>query len=496
MRPSTEDNQTYGPSLPWAKFFTLAFWRVFYSRPCGARDVLRLTFPFMVSFGTITIVTLTDRLCLSWYDPYEMNAAFQSSCLFWTLAVFPTGIGTFVNTFVSQYNGAGQNKRIGPVVWQGVFIGIAFGALVMAITPLIGPFFRAVGATDSTAALEQKYWAYMSLGAIAAIALEPLCSFFEGLCEPKTVMIFALAGMLVNVVLDPILIFGVCGRLRLGLVGAGIASAVSFWTMFLLLLYAAFKRDATGELGFRSGCRFNMPEMKRLTYYGSMSAAQQSVEHVFFGVFTLLMGWLGDDESAATAIGYNLNSLLYMPAAGMGLAATTLVGNYLGAGKPRLARRATFTSIALAASFAAVFSVAFLAAPGFFVGLYGLGDPDAFEKIRPIAVMILRIVAVYLYVDACNLIFTGALRGAGDARFIMRATFIIVGLALAALFIGVRVAGFGVYWCWWALTGYLTANTLVFFIRFARGKWATKTLVDATPHLVDSSFKSDDNKGR
>ncbi len=495
MCPKIEENTTYGSTLSWANFFTIAFWRVFYSRPCGARDVLRLTFPFMVSFGTITIVTLTDRLCLSWRDPYEMNAAFQSGCLFWTLTVFPTGIGSFVNAFVSQYNGAGRSKRVGPVVWQGVFIGVASGAVIMALTPLIGPFFREMGASESTSILEQKYWAYLSLGAVAAVGLESLCSFFEGLCEPKTVMVVAIVGMGVNVVLDPILIFGVCGWLRLGLVGAAIASATSFWIMFLLLLYAAFRRDATGELGFRSGCRINVSEMKRLSYYGSMSAAQQSVEHVFFGVFTLLMGWFGDEASAATAIGYNLNSLLYMPAAGMGLAATTLVGNHLGAGTPRLGRRATFTSIALAASFAGVFSILFGVAPGFFVDVYGFGASEAFENIRPIAIDILRIVAVYLFVDACNLILSGALRGAGDARFIMNATFVVVALALGALFVGVRIMGCGIYWCWWILTGYLATNTVVFLFRFLQGKWMMKTLVDATPRLVDEQFATDEQRG-
>lgn len=458
-----------------------------FNRPCGAREVLRLAFPIMLSMCSVSIMTLTDRLCLSWYDLYEMNAAFQAGCLFWTCVVFPTGIGNFVNTFVSQYNGANQKDRIGAIVWQGVFVGALAGLILLAATPLIGPFFRLCGAETAASILEQKYWFYISLGAIASVALEPMVSFFNGIYKTKLVMRVTIVGFLINIVLDPILIFGIGGHCRLGLVGAAIATSIALWTKFIIFLRLFLKETRTTDpkdpaktvdvYGIRKGFRFCWAEMKRLLRFGTMSASQMTVEHAFFMLFVLIMGKFGLEASASNAIAFSLNGFLYMPAVGIALATAAIVGNQVGAKRYDLAVRATRTSLGLGTCVAGFFAILFIGCPQIFVDLYSLGDPEGFEKVRPLALNVVRIVGFYLIFDALNLIFTASLRGAGDAKFIMLATFAVVLPTVVALLIGVAL-GLRVYYCWWIQTGYLVVLVLIFFTRFRKGKWREHDVIN------------------
>ncbi len=457
-------------------FFSRAFWREFYYRPCGAREVLRLALPIVVSAGTVALMNSADRVYLSWYDPTAMNAAFQSGCLLWALITFPTAIAAYVNAFVAQYYGARQNGRIGTIVWQGVFFGFVFGLLFLAATPLVGPTFRALGATYSDSVLEQEYWFYFCLGACASIGHEPLSAFFSGRGEMKTVMVMGISAVVLNMVLDPLLIFGIGGHFRMGLAGAALASALSLWFKFLVYAWLVWKRDRENEFCFRRGWSLNWSEMKRLLRYGSMSGVQGTIENSFFTAFILIMGYFGETESAATAIAFNLNFLMLIPIFGMGIATTTMVGNQVGAQNMKLASRAAYTTVTLACAFASLFVIAFLTVPDFFLDIYMGRTPEKFVEIRPLARNLLQIVAVYLLADTVNAIFAAALRGAADTRFIMIATLSVSIPILAITFIGVRFFGMRVYWCWGWQTSYLFISGAVFCARFMLGKWKGKSL--------------------
>ena len=468
--------------------FSPSYWREWYTRPCGGREVLRVALPIVISCGTIAIMNMTDRMFLSWYDPTAMNASFQSGCLIWALLTFPQQLASFVNTFVAQYFGAGQKERIGSNIWQGIFLGVVFGLLFVAATPLVGPFFRALGTPRDVSLLEQKYWFYFCLGAVPAIAHEPLAAFFTGQRKMKVVMTLGIATVLINVILDPILIFGIGGYCRLGLAGAAIASAASLWFKFFAYYWLVRRADKSGEFRFRKQCRFDWREMKRLLRFGSMSGVQSMMENAFLTVFVLLVGWFGVKESAATAIAFNLNSLMLVPIYGLGVATATLVGNQVGAQRLDLASRAAYTSATLACAFAGVFVVVFLTMPNFFLDIYMAKNPEKFAEIRSIAFNLLRIVAVYLFANTVNSIFTASLRGAGDTRFIMLATFCVSAPILAIMFGGVIWFQQGFYWCWSLQVSYIFVNATVFAIRFAGGEWKKKSLVKQPAKRLKGEF--------
>ena len=484
---------TNSPRLNWSQhlfaLFTSAFWRDWYSRPCGASEVLRLAAPVIISSGSIALMNFADRIFLAWFDPRGMNAAFQAGSLFWAFITFPAAIAAFVTTFVSQYYGARQYRRIGSVVWQGTFFGVLFGLFFIAATPFVESFFSRLGASPELAALEKDYWFFFSLGACAAISHEAFVGFFCGRRKMKTVMTVGLIAVALNVVLDPIMIFGLLGCPRMGVSGAALASAISIWVKFLIYLVLTIRDVDARECGVFEGFKLSLSETGRLLKFGSMSAIQVTLENSLFTLFILLMGWYGEEASSASAIAFNMNILVFMPMLGLGITTQTLVGNMVGERRFDLASRAVRTVVVMSLAFSGFFALMFMLFPNFFLNFYSMKNPEAFEPIRELSVNLLRFVALYLFADTMNVVFSASLRGAGDARFIMFGTICAVVPCLTLVFVGALVWNQSVYWCWTWITSYLFANAIIFGVRFKRGRWQTKGFVNDSPQM-SGEFKN------
>ncbi len=452
-----------------------------FKRPCGGIEVFRVGFPIVVSSTTFALMHFADRLFLTWYDQRAMSAAFQAGMLMWLLTTFPTAISAFTNSFVSQYNGAKQYAKIGENVWQGVYFGLAAGLLFVAATPLVAPFLQLLGTQTELALVSRDYWFYTSLGASAAIAHEPLTAYFCGRKDTKTVMWIGLLAILLNTALDPLFIFGINGHMRWGVKGAAIASALALWVKFFVYIFLALHRDKTWRCGLRERYALRLREMGRLVRFGGMGAIQCFAENACYTFVVLFMSRYGDGPAAAAGIAYNLDALVFYPMTGLGIATTTLVGNQVGAGRFDLAARAIRSALTLSLAFTSVFVVSFVAIPNEILDVYARNNPEEFEKIRAITVYSLRFISISLFFETINAILAAALRGAGDVRFIMIATFTISGLSLVALVLGTYVWSFGYLWLWICMCGYSTTNAVVFTARVLRGGWKKSRLLESEP---------------
>src|SRR5262245_43135469 len=110
-----------------------------WGRPSGGREVLRVAMPLVISSLSWTIMAFFDRMFLNWVSGEAMDASFTSSVAWFAILSLPLGICAYANTFVAQYDGAGRQDRIGLVIWQAVWIGIALGMLSLVLIPF-APF--------------------------------------------------------------------------------------------------------------------------------------------------------------------------------------------------------------------------------------------------------------------------------------------------------------------------------------------------------------------
>src|SRR5207253_9938672 len=116
-----------------------------WSRPAGGREVLRISAPLVVSTLSWTIMTFIDRVMLNWVSGAAMAVAFTSSAAWFAMLSLPLGVCSYTNTFVAQYDGAGEPRRIGQVFWQAIWIAIGFAPFVLIAIPLAPRLFALAG---------------------------------------------------------------------------------------------------------------------------------------------------------------------------------------------------------------------------------------------------------------------------------------------------------------------------------------------------------------
>ncbi|MDO5552388.1 MAG: MATE family efflux transporter [Planctomycetia bacterium] len=450
-----------------------------WTRPAGVWEVLVVAIPMIISAGSIAIMQFTDRIFLTWYDPLAMGSAFSGGSLYWLAVAFPFSIVGFVNAFVSQYNGSKQYNRIGTIVWQGLFIGLALAPLYVIAAPLFRPFFYLFGHSESMIRMEMVYLYWCLWGAGAQIGNESLSAFFSGRKKVGVVMNVNIVCVVVNIVLDYCLIFGVAGYCRWGLMGAALATSISQWIRLLIFLTLMVRQERISRrFGLWSDLRLELASLGKLLSYGGMGGVQFFVDMISFSFFILIIGRVGEVANAATAIAFNLNSLTFLPVVGAGIAVTTLVGNYLGANRPDLASRATITALTITILVSLFFGFFYLFMPNLLLYPFMKWNPAQFEPLRETTIVLLRFVSLYLLFDTIGIMFSSAIKGAGDTRFVMVVTLCACPFLILPIWLGIYCFHGGLYWCWSVISVWYFLLCLVYARRFFQGKWKSMRLTE------------------
>ncbi|MDP6175365.1 MAG: MATE family efflux transporter, partial [Rhodospirillales bacterium] len=312
-------------------------------REGGYREVLILAGPLILSMGSWSIMHFVDRMFLTWYDAGSLAAALPAGILNFAASSFFIGTAAYVNTFVAQYTGAGHHTRVGPSVWQGIYFSVGAGMLILCLIPVSKPIFAWVGHDPAIQALEVTYFNILCVMGVPGIVTAPLSSFFSGRGATSTVMWVNLTAVAVNILLDYAWIFGRWGFPELGISGAAWATVVAHTVsaaLFLGLMVRSRHRKAFHTL---SGWRFDPVLFLRLMRFGAPNGIQFLIEISGFTLFILLIGRLGPVPLAATNLAFNINTLAFVPMLGLGIAVSTLVGQYLGRDNPDLAEQCTWS---------------------------------------------------------------------------------------------------------------------------------------------------------
>jgi MATE family multidrug resistance protein len=465
----------------------LGVWR----RPGGLREVLWLSFPLVISTASTTLLQFTDRLFLVQYSQDAMAAALPAGALQWTIMSFAFGIAMYVNTFVAQYSGAERPQRIGVAVWQGILLGLAAAPVLLA-TIFVAPwFFSQAGHTPEVQALEIEYFQILMVGGPAQVMAAAISAFYTGRGKTRVVMYVNMFAAVLNAVLDYFWIFGIGDYEGWGIAGAAWATVVSYWIVlgiwFALFLQAEHRRDfATWPAKLFDGELF-----RRLVWFGAPQGLQFAVEIGGFSLFLMIVGRLGALELAATGLALNVNMLAFMPALGIAIAAETLVGQRIGEKQPDLAARSTWSAFTLALIYTFGVGIVYFFFGDVLLILHGahLENPESFGPLRAMTVMLLKFVAVYCLFDSANIVFSFAIKGAGDTRFVLKTTFLMSGMPVVATWIGIEKLGLGLKWSWCVLTLWILALGVIYLLRFLAGYWREMQVIE---HKAPELDRTDD----
>ena len=451
-----------------------------WNRPCGAREVLILALPLVISTSSWTLMLFIDRMFLLWHSPDALAAALPAGLLNFTVISFFLGIAAYVNTFVAQYHGAKRPERIGIAVWQGVAVGVIAIPITLLTIPLAPKLFEYANHGPAIMELEVSYYQILCYGAAGMVFSAALSAFFTGRGRTSTVMMVDCSAALLNIVLDYAWIFGNFGFAAQGIEGAGWATVIANWCragFYLALMLRATNRL---EFGTLSGCRFEPKLFRRLLSYGFPSGMQYVLEVGAFTAFLMLVGRLGPLELTATNLAFNLNSLAFLPLLGFGIATTTLVGQRLGENRPDLAARATWTTYILASGYMSILAALYVLAPDLLLFAHGAkADPAEFARVRDLTVVLLRFVAAFGLLDTMNVIFVSAIKGAGDTRFVLWITCGMAAMPVVPTWIGMAYFDLGLYWSWCVVTVWVWALGAAYLGRFLQGKWRTMRVIES-----------------
>ena len=446
----------------------------------GYRQFLVIAFPLILSTGALSVQHFVDRMFLTWYSPETIAAAMPAGMLnFCIMSLFIGTVG-YVNTFVAQYFGAGRKNRIGPVVWQGLYISVLGGLGIMLLIPFAEPIFRLVGHDAAIRQLEEEYFSILCLGAGPMIASTALAGFFSGRGRTWPVMWVNILATGVNLLLDYVLVFGSWGFPEMGIRGAGVATVLA--GVFSLLAYIPLvcRPLYDGKYQTLRGWRFEKELFLRMLRFGLPSGVQFFLDMSGFTVFILLIGHLGTVSLAATNIAFNISTLSFMPMIGSSIAISVLVGQYLGKNQPEMATTSVYSGFHLTFGYMFVIALSYLFVPELFVLPFAAGaDPAGFAEIYGLTVRLLRFVAIYSVFDTMNLVFASAIKGAGDTRYVMFAIVISSVLVLVTpTYLGVVVMGWGVMASWINVSAYVIVLSFVFLLRFLGGKWKSMRVIE------------------
>jgi MATE family multidrug resistance protein len=430
---------------------------------------------------------VTDRIFLGHYSVEAIAAVTPAGLMAFTFQAFFLGLGSYVNTFVAQYIGADRPERVGASLWQGLYF-VAVASVVLALIGWSGwIIFDLAGHDPDVRELEVIYFRTLMYGGGLMILRDVLSCFYSGRGLTRVIMGVTITGACVNIPLDYALINGVWGFPELGIRGAALATVAGHALMVVLFTALIFTREHDRRFAVRRARAFDRALFARLIRFGTPSGAQFFMDIFAFSFFLLIVGRLGKTELAASNVAFAINTLGFLPMIGFSIGTSTLVGQAIGAGDPRAARRATIRTLELTATYMILVACVFVVFPMPLLRLFsppGTADAD-YATIMALGKVLLRFVAAYTLIDAVNIILSGTLKGAGDTRFV--GWTIAVGsvcLFVAPVYVALEVLGAGLYTAWFFAAFYVFAVAVFFAWRYRQRKWESMRVIEAHPPPV------------
>ena len=445
----------------------------------AAKELMRLSLPFIVSMSSTTIQVFVDRIFIAGVNEDAVASAMITVGYFWTPMALLQFTVLYATVFVAQYVGAGRPNRVGPVVWQAIYFAVAVGLLFPLFIPLADVVIAASEHTPGAKALEAAYFRGLCFAALPMLVLAAVNSFFAGRQRSWTVLLINVAGVLTNAALAFPLIRWQSHDPEAAMFGAGLAAAGGSTVSVLLGLILFFRRDTRAEFGTLSGWRFDPALFRRLLYFGLPNGGQFFIEVMAFTAFTYFIGNIGVVEQAATTLTFSLNMLTFLPVMGLGQGVEVLVGQRQGEGRPEISARTTHAGVLLATGYMVVVSVLYLTVPHVMVMPFAAEmAPEAWAKVEPIIPTLLLFVALYSLADGANIIYAFGLRGAGDTRFV---TLVALTTAWPLMVLPTWLSwkyGWGVYAAFGFATLYVFVLAICFLLRFLSGRWRTMRVIE------------------
>lgn len=432
----------------------------------------RLAAPVIMGMLGHTFVGLVDNLMVGQLGAAELAAVSLGNSFFFVAMSIGIGFSTAITPLVAEADSE-HNFARGKSAFKHGFVLCSILAIVLfALILLAKPLMYMMDQPREVVVLALPYLDIIAISLVPLIIFQALKQFSDGMSLTKFPMYATITANVINVFFNYVLIFGVWGFPKMGVVGAGIGTLIARFVMIILMWYFLNRLDKT-KAYFKDLKLFVLEHsmLKKINNLGLPSALQMFFEVGLFTAAIWLSGTLGKNPQAANQIALNLSSMTFMIATGLSVTAMIRVGNQKGLKRPvelrRIATSIFIMGLALAILFALIFLIFNNVLPTFYLDLNDLTHIADNQNVVEIASSLLIIAALFQISDSTQVVFLGALRGLQDVKIPTLITFFaywIIGFPVS-YFLG-DASKYGSSGIWIGLLAGLTASSIFLYIRF------------------------------
>ena len=435
------------------------------------RSVLRLAWPVIIQYVSFSMVQLVDTALVGHLGQDALAGVRLAVLVFWFAQAGMVALGIGATAVIARNVGAGQTNLASLTLRNALVMATLWGTAVG-----LGVWFLAdwaLGLMGAEPGARQEGVVYMRAAAVGL----PLTSIMfvgsaslQGAGDTRTPMAIGILANVVNAIVAVLLINGLGPFPRLNVLGsgAGYASAGIVGAAAVLAILTSGTRIIRWAPW--NAFKLNWSESKRVLNIGAPAGLEQMQFMLAFLIYTRIVASLGTTALAAHGVILAVQSLTFYVGFALGIAASALVGQSLGAGRPDLAERAAYTAMRFGLAIMVTLGTVLIILGGPITSIF-VGGPDA-DEVIDIGRRLFLIFAFAMPAMGLSLSLGGSLRGAGDTRAvlaIMASTTWVMRLVPAYLL--AITFGLGVPGAWAAAVIDINSRALLIWLRFRQGKW-------------------------
>ncbi len=436
-----------------------------------ALEMVKLATPIIGLNLAYALLGTTDTLFMGHIGKESVAAVGLGSLVYFTAFLLLRGTVNAIVTFASQAYGAGDLAACGRFLRDHLWLALMLCAAIPVYFLAFDPVIRLMGANENVYRAALEFARIRTFEIPFALVSTALLGFLVSQGDSRTPMLITWGMVLLNICFNVVLVFGYLGFPALGLRGSAIGTVISIVlgsiVATVIVLSKANRTKYTIAFALPK-----VPDLTRILRVGLPLGLLDFIEVAAFTAFLGVMARLGTNELAATQIANQISSLAFMPGFGLSTAAASLVGRFIGAQEPDFARRTGYAGVWLCMVWMGVVGVGFWSLSEPLMRAFTT-DPDLIR----LGGGLLRLMAFYQLFDAANIVFRGALIGAGDTRFTAIVTLILAWTVMVG---GGYVLAFVLHWgllgAWLGPFAYITFMALIYWQRWRSGVWMGNTI--------------------
>ena len=374
--------------------------------------LVKLSVPMMISMLVQALYNVVDSVFVSWVSEEALTAVSLAFSLQNMMIAVGVGTGVGVNAMLSKSLGEKNRKRANATAENGIFLS-ACSFLVFLVIGLtcIKPYFYAQTSDDAIALQGIRYLSVcciFSLGLFTQTMGEKLLAATG---RTQLSMISQLVGAVVNIILDPIFIFGYCGEALSGTTGAAVATVIGQFCGAGMTLYFNTRKNPDIQLDFK-GFRPSAKAIGRIYTVGLPSIAMQCVGSLMtFGMNLILMAF-SSTAVAVFGVYFKLQSFVFMPIFGLNNGMVPIISYNYGARRPERVRKTIRLAVCYAEGIMVLGFCIFEFFPGQVLGLF-----SASQAMLTIGIPAMRIICLHFLLAGTSIVLSSVFQALGNGLF-------------------------------------------------------------------------------